>query len=367
MQAQPYNRIFNFSAGPSVLPLEVLEQARDELINYRNSGMSVMEMSHRSSEYEAIIAHTEALVRELLGVSDDYAVLFLQGGASLQFSMIPMNLAIEGKPVDMLHTGVWTQKAIQELEKLSPYRLAASGKETRFTRIPNANEITLDPNASYVHMASNNTIYGTQWKTFPKTGNVPLVADMSSDIMSRRLQVNDFGVIFAGAQKNLGPAGVTLVIIKKDLTERCPSNVPTLLQYREQIKAGSMYNTPPTYGIYLLGLVMEWIKRQGGLVKIEEHNRTKADVLYTAIDKSDFYKCPLDLGSRSDMNIVFRIKDGDEELESLFVKEAKKNGLLELKGHRSAGGLRASLYNAQPLAASEALVSLMADFERVHG
>jgi len=353
-------RVFNFSAGPATLPLEVLEKAQAEFLNFENSGMSVMEMSHRSKAFDGIIALTESRFRRLYSIPDEYAVLFLQGGASLQFSMIPMNLAIEGAPIDVLHTGVWTQKAIDELKKIAPYRIVASGESTQFKAIPAIPKFNEE--ASYVHMASNNTIYGTQWKQFPDTGKIPLVADMSSDILSRRIDISKFGLIFAGAQKNLGPSGLTLVIIKKELAARSNDRLPSMLNYNTQIKNNSLYNTPPTFGIYILGLILEWMISKGGLDAIETANLVKADRLYECIDNNNFYYCPNENASRSNMNVVFRIKGDNQDLESKFVKEAAEKGLVELKGHRSAGGLRASIYNAQTLAGVEALCTFMNDF-----
>ena len=362
-----YNRIFNFSAGPSVLPLPVLERARDEMLNFEESGMSVMELSHRSQIFEGIIERAEKGLRQALDVPDNYAVLFLQGGASLQFAMLPLNLALEGKPVDVLNTGAWTQKAIAELEKIAPYRIAGSSKPAGFTRLPRPEEISLNPNASYVYLASNNTIYGTQWHHFPDTGAAPLVADMSSDILSRPIKVSDFGVIFAGAQKNIGPAGVTIVIIRKDLADRAGDNLPTMLNYRTHINKNSLFNTPPTFGIYIIALVMEWIAAEGGVSAIQKQNEAKAALLYKAIDAGDFYFGPVNKADRSLMNVVFRIKGGDAALEKQFVVQAAAAGLSNLKGHRSTGGIRASIYNAQPMAGVQALVDFMQAFEQKYG
>jgi phosphoserine aminotransferase len=359
-----YNRLYNFSAGPSVLPEVVLEQVRDNLLNYEGAGMSVMEMSHRSAVYESIISAAEVDLRQILCLDDSFEVLFLQGGASLQFSMVPMNLYISGSPVDVIHTGVWAGKAIDELKKCAPYQIVASGESDKFCKLPVLSPALFNANASYVYMTSNNTIHGTQWSSFPTTGNVPLVVDMSSDILSRELDMSQFGLIFAGAQKNLGPSGVTVVIIKKDLLERSSDILPTMLNYRTHAKNKSMYNTPPAFGIYVLGLVLKWMQAQGGLSAIEKRNEEKAAMLYEMIDNSAFYLCPNDVASRSRMNIVFNVKGGDEALEKTFVQEAVKSGLLELKGHRSAGGLRASLYNAQPVEGVVALVQFMKEFEQ---
>ncbi len=362
-----YNRIHNFSAGPAVLPESVLEKARDQMLNFEGSGMSVMEMSHRSKPFEKILAQAEQGVRKILNVPENYEILFLQGGASFQFAMVPINLYISGQPVDVLHTGVWTKKAIDELKKLTEFKIVATSEKENFTYIPKLSEIQFNPKASYVHMCSNNTIYGTQWKAFPKTGNVPLVADMSSDILSRPLDINQFGLIFAGAQKNIGPSGVTLVIIRKDLAERCNPNLATMLQYRTHIKEKSMYNTPPTFAIYIAALVMEWIEKEGGLVAIEKRNEAKAKLLYDVIDASSFYQAHAKDDSRSFMNVVFRIKNKNEALEEKFASDANKAGLSGLKGHRSAGGLRASIYNAMPVEGVKALAQFMKEFEKKNG
>jgi phosphoserine aminotransferase len=358
-----YNRIHNFSAGPAVLPVPVLEQARDELLNHHGSGMSIMEMSHRSKPYAAVIDEAEAGLRRVLGIPDDYAVLFLQGGASLQFAMVPMNLYLQGQPVDVIHTGAWTKKAITEIEKLAAFKLGASTEAENFTRLPKPEELQFDEYASYVHMCSNNTIFGTQWREFPDTGEIPLVADMSSDILSRPIDVSRFGLIFAGAQKNIGPSGVTVVIMRRELALRAPKTLPTMLQYRTHIDKQSMFNTPPTFAIYVVGLVAGWIEAQGGIAAIEKHNQKKAAIVYDAIDRTDFYSCPVHSQDRSLMNVVFRIKDGDEELEKKFIAEAAAAGLSGLKGHRSVGGLRASIYNAQTLEAVTALADFMEVFE----
>ncbi len=361
-----YNRLYNFSAGPSVLPEVVLEQVRDDMLNYEGSGMSVMEMSHRSAVYESIIATAEANLRALLSVDESYEVLFLQGGASLQFSMIPMNLYQPGSPVDVINTGVWVSKAIDELKKCAEYKVIATGESDNFCRLPVLDPSLFNPTASYVYMASNNTIHGTQWQQFPNTGAVPLVVDMSSDIMSRQLDMSQFGLVFAGAQKNLGPSGVTVVIIKKELASRSSDSLPSMLNYRTHIKNKSLYNTPPAFGIYVLGLVLKWMIAEGGLSVIEQRNTLKAQLLYDMIDNSSFYQCPNDVASRSRMNVVFRVNGGDEALEKTFVKDATASGLLELKGHRSAGGLRASIYNAQPVEGIVALVQFMKEFEQRH-
>ena len=364
-------RAFNFNAGPAALPLKVLEQIREELLDYAGSGMSVMEMSHRSAEFEGINNRAQESLRRELAIPADYEVLFLQGGGSLQFAMVPMNFYAAGKPVDVLHTGAWTSKAIEELKRVAEYRLAGSTEADKFTRVPRQgerqNELQLSPNASYVHMCTNNTIEGTEWTAMPETGNVPLVADMSSDILSRPLDVKRFGLIFAGAQKNLGPSGVTVVIIRKDLLERGNDKIAKILQYRTHAKDKSLYNTPPAFAVYVLGLVVGWIGSQGGAAGIEKINSAKAKLLYDQLDGSGYYKCPVEKESRSKMNIVFRVAGGDEAVEKKFVKEAEAAGLVGIKGHRSVGGMRASLYNAVPVQAVEALVSFMREFERRNG
>jgi phosphoserine aminotransferase len=366
--ASGVKRAFNFNAGPAALPLPVLERIREELLDWHGSGMSVMEMSHRSREFESINAAAEASVRKLLAVPDDYAVIFVQGGGSLQFTMAPMNLCLPGKPVDVLHTGAWTAKAIAELKKGVPYRIAASTEAVKFTRLPRPAEISLSPDASYVYLCTNNTIEGTQWAAFPETGGAPLVADMSSDIASRTLEVKKFGLIFAGAQKNLGPSGVTVVIVRKDLAERADRNLPTLLQYRTHIKEKSLYHTPPTFAVYVVGLVLEWVESLGGMPAIEKRNEAKASLLYDAMDASGgFYSCPVEKGSRSKMNVVFRLAGGDEALEKKFAQDALAAGIVGTPGHRSVGGMRVSLYNAVALEAVQALVSFMREFQRARG
>jgi phosphoserine aminotransferase len=367
-------RVFNFNAGPSALPLSVLERVREELLDWRGSGMSVMEMSHRSPEFESINAAAEAGLRKHLAIPDDYAVMFLQGGGSTQFTLAPMNLCIPGKPVDLLHTGTWTAKALAELKKGVLHKVAATTEPVRFTRVPRKNEISLSPDASYVHICTNNTIEGTQYHSIPDTGQAPIVADMSSDIASRPLDVTMFGLIFAGAQKNLGPSGATVVIVRKDLAERADKNLPTIFQYRTHIKEKSLYHTPPTFAIYMVGLMMEWIESQGGLAGIQKRNETKAKLLYDTIDSSNgFYCCPVEKDSRSLMNVVFRVagKNGqsaatnpDQAAEKEFGKQAADAGLVGTPGHRSVGGMRVSLYNAVELAAVEALTSFMREFQR---
>jgi len=360
-------RAHNFNAGPAVLPLPVLEKAQQEFLNFEGTGMSVMELSHRSKAFESVLARAEQGIRELMNVPENYAILFLQGGASLQFSMLPMNLALPNKPVDVFNTGVWSKKAIAELKKGTPYTVVASSEDKNFSYIPDWKTAKLNPDASYVHVTSNNTIFGTQWTEFPETGDVPLVADMSSDILCRPIDVSKFGVIYAGAQKNIGPSGVTLVIIRKDLVERASVSLPTMLQYRTQVSENSLYNTPPTFGIYMIALVTEWIKGLGGLDILAKQNREKAALLYDEIDNNPAFYSPTDQASRSIMNVVFRITGDNEALEAKFVKEAEAANLVGLKGHRSVGGLRASIYNALPKASIEALVSFMRDFSAKNG
>ena len=365
--ARGTKRAYNFNAGPGALPLSVLERMRDEMLDYAGTGMSVMELSHRSPEFEAITENAERTLRRVLAVPDDYAVSFLQGGGSLQFAMVPMNLWVSGKPVDVLHTGAWTAKAIEELNKIAQYRLAASTEADKFTRVPKPSEISLDANASYVAMCTNNTIEGTQWSYLPATGGVPLVADMSSDIASKPIDVRRFGLIFAGAQKNLGSAGATVIIIRKDLAERANDKIAKILQYRTQIKEKSLYHTPATYSVYTMGLVLRWIEGEGGVGAIEKRNAAKAKLLYEMIDASGYYQCPVERESRSVMNVVFRVAGGDETVEAKFVKEAEAARIVGVKGHRSVGGMRASIYNAVTQENVEALVSFMREFERKNG
>jgi phosphoserine aminotransferase len=361
-------RAYNFNAGPAALPLSVLERIREELLDWHGTGMSVMEMSHRSPEFEGINAAAEAGLRKHLSIPEEYAVLFLQGGGSLQFAMAPMNLALPGKPVDLINTGMWTAKALGELKKGILHTVAASTEAEKFARLPRADEIKLSADPSYVHMCTNNTIEGTQWHSLPETGGAPLVADMSSDIASRPTDVKKFGMIFAGAQKNLGPSGATVVIIRKDLAERADKNLPTILQYRTHIKEKSLYHTPPTFAIYIIGLVMEWIEAEGGINAIEKRNETKAKLLYDAIDSSSgYYVCPVERASRSRMNVVFRVAGGDEAKEKKFGKDAEAAGIVGTPGHRSVGGMRVSLYNAVTPEAVQALVGFMREFQRTNG
>src|SRR5271156_3786373 len=349
VSARATERAANFNAGPGALPLAVLERIREELTDYRGTGMSVMEMSHRSKEFEDIIAGAESKLRQLMSIPDDYGVIFVQGGGSAQFTMAPMNLCLAGQPIDMLHTGMWTGKAISELKKGIPYRLAATTEPEKIKRGPPPDENQLSGDASYVYMCTNNTIEGSQWTSIPETGGTPLVADMSSDILSRPIDVNRFGLIFAGAQKNLGPSGATVVIVRKDLAERADKNLPTVLQYRTHIKEKSLYHTPPTFAVYIVGLVLDWIESEGGAAAIEKANDAKSKVLYDAIDSSNgYYTGPIEKDSRSKMNVTFRIAGGDEAVEKKFASESTEAKLIGLGGHRSVGGMRASLYNAVP-------------------
>ena len=353
------SRVYNFSAGPSCLPEEVLQQAAAEMLDYKGTGMSVMEMSHRSKPYQAIIDETEALARELMGIPENYKVLFLQGGASLQFAMIPQNLMVNHKRAAFMNTGAWSDKAIKEAKKFGEALVVASSKESTFNYIP---EIPAIPeNIDYFYMCANNTIYGTKFNEFPQTGNVPLIADFSSCIMSEKVDVSKFGLIFAGAQKNLGPAGVCLVIIRDDLVGKAPESTPTMMNYQTHVDNGSMFNTPPTYGIYIMGLVFQWIKKNGGIEAMEKRNREKAALLYDFLDSSSMFKGTVVAKDRSLMNVPF--VTGNEDLDAAFIKEATAAGFVNLKGHRSVGGMRASIYNAMPTEGVRALVDFMKAFE----
>ena len=356
-------RIHNFSAGPATMPLPVLKRAQEELVNIHNTGMSVMEMSHRSKPFDAIIKKTESDFRSILAIPDNYDVLFLQGGASLQFSMVPMNLAEKQKEINVINTGSWTKKAIEEAKKHTAVTIVGSSEPHHFSYIPKVSESEFNQEASYAYITSNNTIFGTQYHHYPSTGNIPLVADMSSDILFKPIDVSKFGLIFAGAQKNIGPSGVTVVILRKDLADRSPKNLPSMLNYNNHINTNSLYNTPSTFGIYMMGLVLEWIQEKGGLEVIARQNKQKAELLYHAIENSSIYQCPVQTEDRSWMNVVFRINN-DEALESQFVAQATDAGLNGLKGHRSVGGLRASIYNACSLESVQALVNFMQVFEK---
>ena len=358
-------RIFNFSAGPAVLPVPVLEEAQRDMVSLPGVGMSVMEISHRSKTFDEIIGRTEASLRDLLKIPNNYHILFLQGGASLQFSMVPMNFLRADGIADYVLTGSWGKKALKEAKKVGAVNVAATMADGGFTRVPSGDEISLSPHAAYVHITSNETIEGVQWKREPETGDVPIVADASSDILSREIDVNKYGIIYAGAQKNMGPSGVTLVILREDLLQRLPENLPTMLDYRVHVENKSLYNTPNTWGIYIMGLVCKWLQEQGGLAGMERQNEEKACLLYDAIDATDFYRGHADVDCRSTMNVTFRLPS--EELDKKFVSEATAQALDGLKGHRSVGGIRASIYNAFPRAGVEALVTFMKDFERRNG
>jgi phosphoserine aminotransferase len=358
-------RIYNFSAGPAVMPEPVLEQAQRDLLALPGVGMSVMEISHRSKTFDEIISGAEAGIRELMKVPKDYHVLFLQGGASLQFAMVPMNfLSLDGS-ADYIVTGSWGKKAVKEAQKFGNVGLAANMADGGFTRVPAQDELHLDAGAGYAHITSNETIEGVQWQREPETGDVPLVADASSDILSRPIPVEKYGIIYAGAQKNMGPSGVTLVIIREDLLPRIREGLATMLDYRTHVKEKSLHNTPNTWGIYIINLVGRWLKEKGGLEAMQRENQEKARLLYDAIDATEFYRGHADPDSRSVMNVTFRLPS--EDLEKKFTGEATAQGLDGLKGHRSVGGIRASIYNAFPRDGVEALVEFMKEFERKNG
>lgn len=353
-------KVFNFNAGPAMLPAEVMERAQKEFCNFENTGCGILEHSHRHASFEGVLAKTNANIRELMNIPENYDIVYIQGGATMQFAMIPMNF-MQGA-ADYVDTGTWSSKAMKEAKLFGEVRVAASSKETKYDRIPAFADWKLSDDASYVHITSNNTIYGTEYFSFPKT-KAPLIADMSSDFMSRPVNVADFGMIYGGAQKNLGPSGLALVIVRKDLVERTPEKLPVMLKYTTYTENNSLYNTPPTFGIYMIGLVTDWMKSLGGLAEVEKRNIAKADLLYKAMDDSDgFYRSPVQKDSRSRMNVVFRLPT--EELEAKFLSVVKENGMLGLKGHRSVGGLRASIYNAMPMEGVVKLVELMEDFRK---
>jgi len=356
-------RVYNFSPGPAVLPVEVLEQARDEILDWHGTGMSVMEMSHRGKEFIGIAEQAEADLRELLGVPADYKVLFMQGGATLQFAAVPLNLSAAGQTVDYVNTGSWSKKAIGEAKRYAKVNIAADAGGA-YCSIPPVESWKTSVEAAYLHYTPNETIGGVEFHVVPDVGDVPLVADMSSTLLSRPVDVTKFGLIYAGAQKNIGPAGLTVVIVRDDLLGRARAETPSVLDYAAVAKDGSMLNTPPTYAWYLAGLVFQWLKRQGGLSAIGQRNRAKAALLYDAIDRSSFYRNPVAKDARSWMNVVFTLPK--PELDKTFAAEAKTAGLVGLEGHRSVGGMRASLYNAMPMSGVEALVSFMNEFERTH-
>ena len=353
-------RVFNFSAGPSMLPVPVLEKAAKQMLNYENSGMSVMEMSHRSSSYLDIFNKTKDLLKKVMNIPDGYEIVFIQGGATQQFSMVPLNLLKNGK-ADYIITGSFSKKAATEAKKYGEINIAYDGSDNDFKHIPTQDELKLDPEASYVHLCANNTIYGTEWKYIPETNGVPIIADMSSNILSKPIDVSKYGMIYAGAQKNMGIAGLGVAIIKKDLLQKVSATTPVLLDYTLMIENDSMYNTPPAYAIYVLGLVLEWIDEMGGLEVMEKRNIEKAKLLYDYLDSSDFYKAHSDKDNRSLMNVTFTTPS--KELDAKFVKESIEAGMTNLKGHRLVGGIRASIYNAMPIEGVEKLVAFMKDFE----
>jgi phosphoserine aminotransferase len=357
-------RVYNFNPGPAALPLAVLQEAQQDFVSYKGEGLSVMEMSHRSKSFEVIIKEAENLIREIFNISTGYHVIFMQGGATLQFAAIPLNLMGADQKAAYINTGSWSKKAIQEAQKLGKViEVIASSEEANFSYIPT--DFSVNPESAYLHITSNNTIFGTQWQQYPASGTVPLCADMSSDIGCRPIDVSEFGLIYAGAQKNLGPAGVTLVIIREDIMAKSPDNLPTMLSYKTIGGKESLYNTPPTFNIYILKLVLNWLKEQGGLSGIEKVNQEKAKMLYTIIDDSGFYRGTVEKNSRSIMNVTFRLQS--EELEKQFVMESAAKDLIGLKGHRSVGGMRASLYNAVSLEAVKALAAFMKEFEQKYG
>jgi len=354
-------RVYNFSAGPSMLPEAVLKKASEEMLDYNGSGQSVMEMSHRSAVYTGIINGAETLVRKVMQIPENYHVLFLQGGASSQFAMVPLNLMTEKKTVDFIHTGQWSKKAIAEAKRYGEVRVVASSEDTTFTYIPDLNGVNFDPDAAYVHITTNNTIYGTRFTTLPETGNVPLVADMSSNILSEVIDVSKFGIIYAGAQKNIAPAGVTIVIIREDLVGEAIEYTPTMFKYKTHVDAKSLYNTPPCYGIYMAKLMFEWLLEQGGVEAMQKRNEEKAAILYSFLDESALFKGTVVPEHRSLMNVPFVLPS--DELNAAFLKKATQQGFVNLKGHRTVGGMRASIYNAMPQEGVRDLVAFMKKFE----
>jgi phosphoserine aminotransferase len=359
------HRVFNFAAGPAVLPVPVLEEIQRDLVALPGVGMSVLEISHRSKTFESILARAEADIRTLAAIPANYKVLFLQGGASMQFSMVPMNLLTPGSTADYIDSGSWAEKAVKEAKKVGTVNVAASTRSENYSRLPRQQELKLTPGAAYVHMTSNNTIEGTEYRDLPDVGDVPLVSDTSSDMFSRPIDISRHALIYAGAQKNMGPAGVTVVIVRDDMLPRSQKSLPTMLNYAVHAENTSLYNTPPAFAVYALGLVMKWLIGQGGLAAIAQVNERKGRKLYAEIDRTGFYRGTADKDCRSLMNVTFRM--ASEELESAFVKESTAAGLDGLKGHRSVGGMRASIYNAFPEAGIDALVQFMQEFERTHG
>ena len=359
-------RKYNFYAGPSTLPVEVLEELKGELVDYNGEGLSMIETSHRSPMYDAVHTETVTLFRELLRIPESYKVLFVGGGATLQFGMVPLNLLTEGTTADYTLSGAWARKAFGDAKKVGNARLIWDGSDMKFTTLPDPASVAASADSAYVHVTSNETIGGIQWKHFPKTGSVPLVADMSSDILSRPLDIADFGIIYAGAQKNIGPSGVTVVVIREDVAERSNENLPAYLRYKTHADKDSLYNTPPVFSIYAVNKVLKWLKGKGGVEGIQALNAEKSAALYGAIDGSGgFYSCPVDAKVRSDMNVVFRLPT--EELEKEFIAQAKSNDMLGLKGHRDVGGCRASIYNAMSIEGVTALTTFMDEFARTKG
>ena len=358
-------RVFNFSAGPAVLPQPVLEKARDEMLDWHGSGMSVMEMSHRGKEFIAIHAQAETGLRELLAIPRNYKVLFLQGGAIAENAIVPMNLLRGRRVADYVNTGEWSKKSIKEAKKYCNVNVAASSEDRNFSYIPPRETWQLSNDAAYVHICSNETIGGVEYHWIPDTGDIPLVADMSSDILSRPVDVSRYGLIYAGAQKNIGPAGLTIVIVRDDLIGQALSITPSAFDYKQQAESDSMLNTPPTYAVYIAGLVFDWLKQQGGLTEIEKRNIAKAGLLYDYLDQSGFFVSPVEKRDRSRMNVPFKLRD--ESLDETFLKGAQQRGMLQLKGHRSVGGMRASIYNAMPVEGVKALVGYLQEFEKNHG
>jgi len=359
------NRVFNFSAGPAVLPLPVLEEAQRDMIALPGVGMSILEISHRSGTFESIFSGAIGNLRDIAGVPENYKILMLQGGASLQFSMVPMNLLLAGTTADYIDTGAWSKKAIKEARRVGSVHVVATTAADNYNRIPSADELTLSPDAAYVHLTGNNTIAGTEWASLPDVGDRPIVNDASSHILSGPVDISRYGMIYAGAQKNLGPSGVTLVIIREDLLERTSDDLPAMLSYRTHVDNDSRFNTPNTFGVYILGLTLKWLIAQGGLSGIAEVNARKAGKLYAEIDRTGFYRGTAEKASRSRMNVTFRL--GSEEAEKSFIAEATGAGFDGLKGHRSVGGMRASIYNAFPEAGVDALVDFVREFERSRG
>lgn len=360
------NRAFNFNAGPAALPLEVLERAQAEFVDFKGTGMSIMEMSHRGAVYEGVHNDTASRLLKLLGNPSGYQVLFLQGGASTQFAMLPMNLLTEGKTAGYVKSGSWANKALKEAKLIGDTFIAASSEEDKYMSTPDVSHLQLPENTAYVHLTSNETIEGTQFREFPDTGSVPLIADMSSDILCRPFDLNQFGLVYAGAQKNLGPSGLTVVIAREELLKDSPKHLPTMFRYDTHAESNSLYNTPPSFSVYMMNEVLKWIEEQGSLEGIEKKNREKADLLYQTIDASGgFFRGCVHPEDRSIMNVTFRM--ASEELEKLFVKESEKEGFVGLKGHRSVGGLRASIYNAVPYGSIKALVDFMNQFQKSHG